>query len=198
MQAFAERPILPRRALVLALALVSANTGCHKWHNLKERASGVSKFFNTSYDDPLADEKMARAEQHFSQQQYADAQTLFKELADNTRNKAELAERARFMQAECRRLRGHYPEAVDTYNRLLNDFPTGANRKEACGRMFEIAVGASERASGAGGAVLALSRWRRDFAADRNTRPARFYRIANEVPTVLLIAIVILVVVKPF
>ena len=139
MQAFAERPILPRRALVLALALVSANTGCHKWHNLKERASGVSKFFNTSYDDPLADEKMARAEQHFSQQQYADAQTLFKELADNTRNKAELAERARFMQAECRRLRGHYPEAVDTYNRLLNDFPTGANRKEACGRMFEIA-----------------------------------------------------------
>ena len=44
----------------------------------------------------------------------------------------------------------------------------------------------------------ALSRWVRDFAADRNTRPARFYRIANEVPTVLMIAIVILVVVKPF
>lgn len=44
----------------------------------------------------------------------------------------------------------------------------------------------------------ALSRWRRDFEADRNTRPARFYRIANEVPTVVLIAIVILVVVKPF
>ncbi|WP_137388660.1 protoporphyrinogen oxidase HemJ [Rhodoligotrophos defluvii] len=37
-----------------------------------------------------------------------------------------------------------------------------------------------------------------DFAADRNTRPARFYRILNEVPTVLLIGIVILVVVKPF
>ena len=44
----------------------------------------------------------------------------------------------------------------------------------------------------------ALARWRRDFEADRNTRPARFYRIANEVPTVVLIAIVILVVVKPF
>lgn len=38
----------------------------------------------------------------------------------------------------------------------------------------------------------------RDFALDRNTRPARFYRIANEVPTVLMIGIVILVVVKPF
>lgn len=43
-----------------------------------------------------------------------------------------------------------------------------------------------------------LSRWRRDFAADRNTRPARFYRWVNEVPTVLLIGIVVLVVVKPF
>jgi putative membrane protein len=43
-----------------------------------------------------------------------------------------------------------------------------------------------------------LARWRKDFALDGNTRPARFYRIANEVPTLILIAIVILVVVKPF
>jgi protoporphyrinogen IX oxidase len=44
----------------------------------------------------------------------------------------------------------------------------------------------------------ALSRWAREFAADRNTRSAKFYRIANEVPTVFLIAIVLLVVLKPF
>ena len=43
-----------------------------------------------------------------------------------------------------------------------------------------------------------LSRWRRDFEADRNTRPAKFYRIANEIPTVAVIIIVIMVVVKPF
>ena len=43
-----------------------------------------------------------------------------------------------------------------------------------------------------------MARWRKDFAADRNTRSQRFYRIANEAPTVLMIAIVILVVVKPF
>ncbi len=43
-----------------------------------------------------------------------------------------------------------------------------------------------------------LARCVRDFAEDRNTRPQRFYRIVNEVPTLLLIAIVILVVVKPF
>ena len=35
------------------------------------------------------------------------------------------------------------------------------------------------------------------FARDANTRPQRFYRIVNEVPMVLIIAIVILVVVKP-
>lgn len=38
----------------------------------------------------------------------------------------------------------------------------------------------------------------RDFAADRNRYSARFYRIINEVPTALMIAIVILVIVKPF
>jgi putative membrane protein len=36
------------------------------------------------------------------------------------------------------------------------------------------------------------------FAQDRNDRTSRFYRILNEVPTVILIGIVILVVVKPF
>jgi len=43
-----------------------------------------------------------------------------------------------------------------------------------------------------------MARWRREFAADANRRSARFYRIANEVPTVLLIVIVIMVIVKPF
>ena len=45
---------------------------------------------------------------------------------------------------------------------------------------------------------MAMGRWRRDFAEDRNTRPRKFYRIANEIPTVLMIVIVILVVVRPF
>ena len=43
-----------------------------------------------------------------------------------------------------------------------------------------------------------MARWKNDFAADRNTRPQRFFRIANEVPTLLMIAIVCLVIVKPF
>ena len=43
-----------------------------------------------------------------------------------------------------------------------------------------------------------FARWVQDVRERRNTRPARFYRLWNEVPTVLMIAIVILVVVKPF
>jgi protoporphyrinogen IX oxidase len=53
--------------------------------------------------------------------------------------------------------------------------------------------------------VLALSalhgffaRWVRDFAADRSRHSQKFYRIINEVPTLIMIGIVILAVVKPF
>jgi putative membrane protein len=43
-----------------------------------------------------------------------------------------------------------------------------------------------------------FARWTKDFAADRNRHSQRFYRIINEVPTLLMVIIVILVVVKPF
>src|SRR5690606_5616889 len=38
----------------------------------------------------------------------------------------------------------------------------------------------------------------KDFAVDRNKRPARFFRLVNEAPTLVLIGIVLLVVIKPF
>ena len=47
-------------------------------------------------------------------------------------------------------------------------------------------------------AHMAMGKWRREFAEDRNTRPQKFYRIANEVPTLLMIGIVIFVIVRPF
>jgi protoporphyrinogen IX oxidase len=43
-----------------------------------------------------------------------------------------------------------------------------------------------------------LSKYVREFAADRRRKSQKFFRILNEIPTVLLIAIVILAVVKPF
>eukprot|EP00752_Nemacystus_decipiens_P015833 g14143.t1 len=45
---------------------------------------------------------------------------------------------------------------------------------------------------------MAMAKWRKDFEADRNRRSERFYRIANEGPTVLMLAAVILAVVEPF
>ena len=42
-----------------------------------------------------------------------------------------------------------------------------------------------------------FGRWRQDLAADRDRHSQRFYRMVNEIPTVLLIVIVIMVVVKP-
>jgi putative membrane protein len=38
----------------------------------------------------------------------------------------------------------------------------------------------------------------RAFAEDRNDKPARFYRILNEIPPLLMVFIVILVIVQPF
>jgi putative membrane protein len=53
--------------------------------------------------------------------------------------------------------------------------------------------------------VLAMStihgffvRWVREFDLDQNRHDQKFYRIINEVPTALMIGIVVLVVVKPF
>jgi len=43
-----------------------------------------------------------------------------------------------------------------------------------------------------------LGRWRREFAEDRIPHNSKFFRFANEVPTLLLVGIVILAVVKPF
>jgi putative membrane protein len=39
---------------------------------------------------------------------------------------------------------------------------------------------------------------RRDFMHDRNRRPQRYFRIMNEVPTVAMIVIVVMVIVRPF
>ena len=42
------------------------------------------------------------------------------------------------------------------------------------------------------------TRWVREFTEDRNTRSEKFYRYANEIPTLIMIVVVVLVIVKPF
>ena len=44
----------------------------------------------------------------------------------------------------------------------------------------------------------AMGRWRVAFAEDRNSHSARYFRVANEIPTLCLLVIVFLVVLKPF
>src|SRR5581483_2533253 len=118
-----SRPRPCCRALLAAIAvLVVASSGCASYRSFKERHS-LARLFNSSYDDPQANDKFARAHQLYADRQYDEALKLFKELADNQSNSAELAETSRFMQAECRRMMSEYPQAVDTYHRLLLDFP---------------------------------------------------------------------------
>jgi putative membrane protein len=45
---------------------------------------------------------------------------------------------------------------------------------------------------------IALARWRGEFLANQNRHSTRFFRLVNELPTLALIAIIVLVVVKPF
>lgn len=40
--------------------------------------------------------------------------------------------------------------------------------------------------------------WRKKFAKDQNVKSSKFFRMVNEIPTLIMIAIVILAIVKPF
>ena len=128
-----------RWALVVA-ALALAAPGCKTWHSFKDRTNTIrTALLDSGYDDPRTPEKLTNADQLFTDGNYPKAQDLYRDLADNRNNSLDLSEYARFMLAECRFARGQYPEAVDTYHKLLMDFPTGAHRRESCARMFEIA-----------------------------------------------------------
>ena len=61
-----------------------------------------------------------------------------------------------------------------------------------------VAVDDLDLAVPVGGVHGFLARTVKDFAADRNSRSQRFYRVINEVPTLLMIGIVILAIVKPW
>jgi len=126
-----------RTRVALAIGVAAClGSGCNTSKSFSERASS---FISATYEDPKAEQKLAEAEKLAQDGQLDKAQGRFKELADNKANNTLLTERARYMQAECRRMKKEYPEAVATYNRLLQDFPTGLHRQQACTRMFEIA-----------------------------------------------------------
>ncbi len=45
---------------------------------------------------------------------------------------------------------------------------------------------------------MQMAKWRKDFESDSNTRSHKFFRVMNEVPTVLMIVIVFMVIMQPF
>lgn len=88
---------------------------------------------------PIRHEGLSAAEDLYKKNEFDKAQGLFKEIAEDQKNPVEVAERARFYQAECLRRDGYYPKAVDTYHKLLQDFPAGLYREQAVGQMYLIA-----------------------------------------------------------
>ena len=129
-----------RQLLVALAAFALLAPGCKSMQDFKERNAKLrATLFDSPYDDPKAEEKYASASQLYEEGKYKKALKIFRDVADNQSNSTELAERARFMQAECRYQDGQFPEAVDTYHKLLMDFPTGVHRRECCQRMYAIA-----------------------------------------------------------
>lgn len=82
---------------------------------------------------------LTKAEDAFRRDDFETAESLFEDIADDKKNRPEVAERARYYQAESLRRQGYHPKAVDCYHKLLQDFPAGLYRERACGQMFLIA-----------------------------------------------------------
>ncbi len=102
-------------------------------------ADSFKSTFNHSYHDEHSDAKLAEAEELFAQENYAEAQLRYSNLADNSYNASQLCEKARFREAECCRMQKILPRAVDTYNKYLQDYPGGVYSKTSAERMFAIA-----------------------------------------------------------
>lgn len=114
--------------------------GCTTFKSIKQKAYDTTKgLVSKSYDDPQAVEKLVLAEDYFKNKDYGMCRTVAQDLANNSLNPALTCERARFLEAESFRLLKKYPEAVDTYHKMLVEHPTGAYREQACQEIFKIA-----------------------------------------------------------
>jgi outer membrane protein assembly factor BamD (BamD/ComL family) len=83
--------------------------------------------------------ELAGAHDLYRRGDYVQAEKLFHHIADNKKNSPQVAEEARYYEAECLRRQERYPKAGDVYNKMLTDFPNGVHREQAVERMFELA-----------------------------------------------------------
>lgn len=130
-----------RRTLLSSGLVLMGLSGCMGTSGAKtaDGGNGVTRFFDgISSRQPVIDGEFAAAEDLYRQEKFSDAERAFRRIADNTNQPPLVAEKARYYQAECLRRDGELPDAADTYNRMLKDFPTGTMREQAVMRMFEI------------------------------------------------------------
>lgn len=122
------------------LLLAAAAPGCTQLGQLKQKTYSATRgLLTSSYDDPQAEEKVKHGEQLLADGQPEQAAKVLADVAGNSYNPILLAEKARFLQAEAYRSQQKYPDAVDTYHKMLIDFPGGAYRERACTEIFKIA-----------------------------------------------------------
>ena len=118
------------------------------------RPDGLARATMSTAD---SDPDLLAAKEVFRAGEYAKAEALFHQIAEGSKGASSwwslditskkdkddrnitVAEEARFMEAECLRMQGHYPKAADTYIRMLNDFGSGLHREQAVAQLFEIA-----------------------------------------------------------
>ncbi|MFO0852073.1 MAG: tetratricopeptide repeat protein [Gemmataceae bacterium] len=168
-------PVARPRTLVLLTGLAAGAAGCQSATRLRESTyNTVRSMLTSSYHDAEAEQKYARAEELFKAGDFKAAQELFSDLAENTYNPLLVCEKSRFHEAECLRERKYYSDAVATYNRMLQDFPAGVYREQACARMYEIAYD------------WLLQGTLAEIEADQNGKPVSWWETAaNRLPNPL-------------
>ena len=136
--------------LLAALVLVTAN-GCtwDRWYlftdppPLLPAESLVLRGDHFDPDIPSHQEAavglLATGHEMYRNGEYEKAEYVFHKVETNKKTTPALAEEAIFYEAECLRQQRCYPKAADTYNKLLNEFKSGAYREQCIERMFEIA-----------------------------------------------------------
>lgn len=135
------RTAFARTPLALAI-FVPLAVGCQSLERANNRVYHAARsLITSSYHDPAAETKLAKADELFAAGKWKDAKDIYSDLADNTKNPVLLAEKARFFEAECLRELGKMPEAVASYHRMLQDCPMGVYREKATGHMYDIARG---------------------------------------------------------
>lgn len=128
-------------AFGIALAMAGCMTPPKRLKDPAHRPDGEVTQANHSEApaSPVQHDGLSQAEEIYKKGEFEKSEGIFAEIADDTKNRPEVAERARFYQGESLRRQGYYPKAVDSYHKLLQDFPAGLYREQAVGQMFFIA-----------------------------------------------------------